>query len=413
MLCKTLYLIIGSLWIGLMLLMPSQFSLIKMCLLLILLIINVLEIIIKRISINKNMILGVLITVILGFAYILYGSINGYKIDYKLIEMYIFTPISAILLSNIVKKEKDLISLYNILLIITLIIVIYDFIYILSSIGILPNWLKFESSIGGSIKISNDFIEARMSNHSSLMFLLPMVICGEIVILHKIKFFKKIGYITIFLGLIVVMLSGRRALQLVTMLSVLISFISIKYTRIRIKKEVIKGVIIISVITIIGGVLLGSSLADKLGLMNPLKSIKETFFEGFDFNNTTSGIIRKQQTDALIKGWYNNTFFGQGIGSYAKDCIRSSSTPWSYEMVYISFLHQFGIIGVIIYFGLVINMCICIINKAKINKKISAYYLSFFVGMVCFLIAGATNPMVFYIWAWAICLACINTKIES
>ena len=102
------------------------------------------------------------------------GVLNGFSIDYSLINIYFITPIVAFLLASIIDSEKRFIYLNKALIHITMFICLLDIIYILSRINILP--FNFSFKIFGSTVISSNKLEFRITNQSSLMFLLPYVV---------------------------------------------------------------------------------------------------------------------------------------------------------------------------------------------------------------------------------------------
>ncbi len=74
-----------------------------------------------------------------------------------------------------------------------------------------------------------------------------------------------------------------------------------------------------------------------------LMSLLVTRFSGKQVSYSDS--IRALQARFLWKGIKDNFLFGQGLGAYSKEYVRSSISPASYELEYLSFLFQFGIIG--------------------------------------------------------------------
>lgn len=55
--------------------------------------------------------------------------------------------------------------------------------------------------------------------------------------------------------------------------------------------------------------------------------------------------VRNDQFAHLYEGFLESPFVGHGLGSYVKDFIRSESNPHSYELEYLSYMYQFGVIG--------------------------------------------------------------------
>ncbi|WP_058765897.1 hypothetical protein [Exiguobacterium chiriqhucha] len=101
----------------------------------------------------------------------------------------------------------------------------------------------------------------------------------------------------------------------------------------------------------------------------------------------------------------DNPLLGKGVGAYIEGYIRSFETPWSYELVYIALLYQSGIFGILLFVILVFSIIKKIYFRIDWEHDDSPqYYLGILVGGVCFLVAGASNPMIYYVWFWSIML---------
>ena len=73
--------------------------------------------------------------------------------------------------------------------------------------------------------------------------------------------------------------------------------------------------------------------------------------------------IRQTQINYLSEGFWNNFFIGNGLGSYVREYIRSYTNPGSYEVEYMSFLYQFGIVG----FSLIIVYLVIVFYNYTVN----------------------------------------------
>lgn len=406
----SLYHVTGIPWLVLSLAFPGEFTVIKYVLLILIIVVVVTEILVKDLKFNKNILLGVLLILTTNLLYLLYSCIKsrliGIQIDYSLIKMFIFTPIVAFLLSNIIRDKEMFLRFFKLLLIITFFIVFLDSFYVLGRLLSL-SWLdKINLSIFGSFKFQEEYIEARITNHSSLIFLLPVVVFINLVNAFKDKLFLRLNSVTLILGIFVTLVSGRRALQLSVLLSFFLSFVFILFLRLNINKKVIKNMFFLFLFALLG-LLLTDYLLKKF-TSRSIEDILVTFLKGFDWEFTSSGQVRILQTQLLVRGWLESPFVGHGLGSFISTFIRSVDTPWSYEMVYLSLLYQLGIIGVVVYIIILVSIIIAIIKKILKYKDISFYFLSILSGFVCFIVAGATNPLVDYVWVWSIVLACIK-----
>lgn len=68
----------------------------------------------------------------------------------------------------------------------------------------------------------------------------------------------------------------------------------------------------------------------------------------FSQETIESDSIRDVQSEILFDNISNNPILGKGLGYYDPEFIRSDSAKYSYELEYLSFLMQFGILGFIL-----------------------------------------------------------------
>jgi O-Antigen ligase. len=102
--------------------------------------------------------------------------------------------------------------------------------------------------------------------------------------------------------------------------------------------------------------------------------------------NDASDDIRFSQTNILLDLFYDNPFFGNGIGAYSQKMIRSELTPFSYEQQVLSFLPKFGLIGagVILFFLMAFSMQLIIKRRWSV-----------FCVLVLFILSGVFNPYLY------------------
>lgn len=106
-------------------------------------------------------------------------------------------------------------------------------------------------------------------------------------------------------------------------------------------------------------------------------------------STTDSDSIRNIQFSFLWEGFNSRPLFGYGTGSYVREYIRSESMPFSYELEYLSFLYQFGIIGFILIFLPLIFSFWSYSFKNIENKNIK---ILLFVSLILWLIRPFFNP---------------------
>ena len=97
------------------------------------------------------------------------------------------------------------------------------------------------------------------------------------------------------------------------------------------------------------------------------------------------------QMRELINGVKESPVFGHGFGSYISDYTRSGSIPFSYEIEYLSFCYQMGILGFVVFVGGVLLIYIRKIVKYA-RKNIWVIKVFTLIGLSWFVIRPAFNP---------------------
>ncbi|MGL4864546.1 MAG: O-antigen ligase family protein [Cetobacterium sp.] len=384
--------IIIALFFSLFLIFPNSFSTLKYILLFLIIIIGL-----KYKTENKFKIYGLIGWYFFSSFSLGLGLIYGYKIDLSLIMMYFGTPFGAFFISNIFQDRKKFIFLNRQLEKIFYLVILLDCLILLDGLKLFSIITPFLKDIGYYTfgKLTESKIEFRIPNQTSLMFLIPYFI------FTTKKQEKIIRKIALLISFVIVILSGRRALQIITLISLVLFFIR----EIKEIKEIIAIIIIIIIIY-----LFLEEIGNMLDIKNIFLSIKHTIENVFN-KNAGSGMIRSVQRKDLLESWYKFPIFGKGINSSSDNIIRSLKTPWSYEDVYIAFLMQGGIVGSLLFWGIVINGIKNLMTKLKQEKgEIRFYYKGILMGSIFFLLAAGTNPMIYYIWFWSIFFISFNKK---
>ena len=130
--------------------------------------------------------------------------------------------------------------------------------------------------------------------------------------------------------------------------------------------------ICVSAFTVIGIFLLVGLAASDFG-QHMISALQRRFF-GSDA--TYSDSIRTIQREYLTDGFLHSPLLGNGTGAYVEEYIRSETDKFSYELEYLSFLYQFGIIGFLCIIGtiLYIALRICFGASDKRDVKIMVLF---------------------------------------
>ncbi len=107
----------------------------------------------------------------------------------------------------------------------------------------------------------------------------------------------------------------------------------------------------------------------------------------YSHDNYMSDYIRKIQTEAMMSEFDLNPFLGNGLGGYAKEVIRDNGLPYNYEVQWVSFLMQFGLIGF-----LLLLIPLGILSSRFIMTSFSRTKWGFFGVFLLWLLSGFTNP---------------------
>lgn len=107
----------------------------------------------------------------------------------------------------------------------------------------------------------------------------------------------------------------------------------------------------------------------------------------FSHDNDYSDLVRVQQIEALLEEFFNTPYIGNGLGGHAKNLIRDGAFVHSYEVQWVAFLMQFGLIGIVI---LIIPLVI--IASKLVVTRFTRLRWGFFGMFLIWLFSGFTNP---------------------
>lgn len=396
-----IYIVCGVPWLFLMITTSGAYTTQKMVLVFALCITSILEIFIKRKGlIYKKATIAVVCISIYCFFSLLLGITEGYKFkfeeDYSLIYTYIFTPFIILFLSQIFyqnKYRKDF--LWKFVIIITLILEGLDLGKMLSNMGMIPSLLVFDFVKIGSDVFTTE-LSYRISNEAAFMFLLPVF--SVMLIKSESKKEKVLYGIIVILGTFYSIMSGRKMLEIVFFGTM--AFFSLGEMR-RVDLNLKIKNLLIGVVTIVIVFQGMKYLSLGLGYDSIIEKAWDTIVNGLN-RSSVGGEIRINCAKSLFDLWLCSPLIGNGLNSYAT-VLANKVTYWSYEVVYNALLAQIGIVGICLIFYPAYRMLRNIYQNYKVT--LDYRYLAIFVGFICFLICGASNPLVYFIWPWAITLS--------
>lgn len=396
-----IYLILGTGWLLLMMAVPRAYTNIKMGLLAILCGVSFLECLYRRTKVRT-----VYYAATIGFVgYFLlslcYGILSGYKfesVDNALINYYLVTPIVSLFLGMIFEKESRWGYIDSFLIYGGTAIAVLNIGAILANFRVIPKFAIFNLMYVSSAVIKSNELSLRMSNEPTLIFILPYMI----TMLYKAKELKKSKRFCLYLGVIAgcsyAIISGRKSLEILIAGAFLI--LAARTMRKCSAQTAVKSIFAV----VIGGIVLYGVMgyiSEKLGINNIFQTAINTILYGLS-SNAVGVNKRNGNMEALLNGWIDNlhtVFIGHGLNSYVETSLANKTTMWSYEVYYHALLYQCGIIGLVILVFALWSFVKPLWKRAALEHDNICF--SYIVAILVFVVAGGTNPMLYYAWFWA------------
>lgn len=310
----------------------------------------------------------------------------------KMMQEYIIWPIVYLYILSSIKSIEDINLIQKSIFYSIVIVILYSVVLLIIELGAPLSFLVLRfNSFPIAVNFYGTLIEMTYPGMNSMAYGIGFFVGCSIISLVGKKFLK-FSFLTIIL-IVFIYITGRRIFIPLVIIAYGISFY---YLDKNVKRKVIYGTIVFSLIAII---------FFNRPLSQMINSLTEAFFDD-------SGITRQNQIYYLIQGWLSNSrtfLLGHGHGSFTPFIIRSQTSPWAYEMFYIALLFQTGLIGIIIY-GM---FFVSIVIKGLKSKKIATS--SFTLGTITLLLASITNPYMMRfdgIWMIILSFVIVNKKFK-
>jgi hypothetical protein len=355
----------------------------------------------------------------MSFLFVLEGFFVGAPGAERTAQIYIIWPIIYALVIAGVRTEQVLFGLIGTIVVSTICIAVYSIVYMLIQTNILPESKYFDlisfdwqpQAFG-----LHDYIAMQFPGLNSMPFLVPFVIALLVTSLPStvgsLPLRRSWLWMAAFLGLATVLISGRRALYLVTLTSPFLTLLFVSFQPIVERHLSRKALVRVTAVGVLGVLLSLTCLNSIYGVS--LSGLADRFSRGFDFSPTTEeygAIERNVQFHALLAGWMENPLLGAGHGAPVYGSIRSDDTPWNYELYYVALLYQTGLLGFSAYTAGVLWIYWTGVRVIRSGGYLSALMVACLVGMSSILVANATNPYLARydaMWAIFLPLALIN-----
>lgn len=266
---------------------------------------------------------------------------------------------------------------------------------------------------GGIVGFYDGSIEFNLFNMTTSIYGLPFLVA--LILMNNFSktnslssVWYKFAFGTLLLTLFSLVASGRRGFILVGFVSVPLSIVLMRLSKVK--------------VTLDPGKILGISFLILVSLLTfayyigiDYFAIYDDFISGFNFQDSSniSAYRRHDQFLALIDGWTTNPFIGSGFGAVAADNknVPIADIPWAYELQYIALLFQTGLLGTIVYGSAIIWVFIKMIKFSRKYADLANLIIPVMVGLSCFLIVNSTNPYLSkfdFIWTIFLPIGLIN-----
>jgi hypothetical protein len=406
----------GYLLFFLMLFLPTSYRSPKAALLGVTLLMVLAKIMIeRRVRVQPAIMALTLLFAIVGSFFILIGLFDGAPGALRAGTVFVLWPLIYTTLLGGISQRRHIAGLVKVALYAALAIEAYTLIYILVARGLLPGWLYVELDQGQRVGFYEGFTRYALYSTSSLFFLIPMMIAmlftwrDESVTGVR----RSLIWIGILLGLVLVVLSGRRAL-LGSVIVALPTTIALRRALPRQKSRrrtvTVRTVIGLGVLCILAY----QYAATNFGIT--ASSLQEYVLDPFVSDTSRTGTIRTEQSKALISAWRQRPLLGWGFGAVAPGSISSEDAPWVYELSYHALLFHVGLVGVLFYASGITWIYVQGIRLIRRGSGLSLLMVPILTGTSCFLIANGSNPYLEkfdYLWVLFLPVAIINTWLMT
>jgi hypothetical protein len=345
--------------------------------------------------------------------FMLYGLFNNAPGALSVGTVYVLWPLLFIFFMGVLYNYSDFEGFIKIIIMGVIVSAVMGIFLVAEGLGFIDiNINPLLEIQGAGFGIYEGTLEYNLYNMTTVIFGFPFLL--TLISLPKglsivNKFWNYLALLALMLALFTLLVSGRRAFWVISLVSPLILYVIFRMAGLA---NPFSRKMLFFIIVLVSSVSLLVSVVFKLSI----ESIIYDVFAGFDFGDTSnlSASARAEQFNALLHGWMDNPLFGSGHGASASGSIRSDEQAWAYELSYLALLFQVGLIGFIIYFSAVLWTFVKSICVVRTNPKAAGMLLPLLVALICFLIANATNPYLAkfdYLWTIFLPVGILNAYL--
>jgi len=329
---------------------------------------------------------------IFGLLNSVHGLLNSAPGAVRVLSVMVVWPILYAVLSTMLNRPDAIKILVSTLAVTFVAIQSYSFLYLGYMAGVVPDVLYFELDQGQGVGFYDGTVEYSLYSISSLLFLMPFWLHYLFNLVHE-KRAKISHWVLLLTGLVICVLTGRRAVQLVVLISPFLVLLSV----VMVGGGIQKGYRVVgSLFNVYSMALVSISVVILLFVFFSMgihfDAIAENFKHGFEFTSDISASERGNQFVSLMNAWLDgNLLFGAGNGSHT-DYLRSDDMPWAYELTYVYLLFSTGIVGVLFYFGWFGWGLLRIRNALLYRPDMGFYITPIITGVFGLAVGAASNP---------------------
>ena len=351
-----------------MMIMPFKFQIVKLSLVLVSIVYAAKKNQINPGSYQKNWVVIFILCNLLPFIYAIISGNPGYDLY---INTYFLWPILYSLLVGSLNDD------------------FYEFFHKILSIGIwvvlgIGLYVFIFYNLNGIV--SEDILSVQPKMRPGMPFITISDGCVNSIIFLYSYFLvfgllnKDINYKLLASCFVFVFVTSRRVIYAELVLAIILYVIIASVCKIKIPRKIISSMII--------GVIIFAVVAVSLIRYYGWFEFNE-IIDAFEAISEASDGERIEQYKALINGWLEKPFLGNGTGIDAS--YSRSDKPGTYELSYIAILFERGVIGFTIYIGLLLSLNVKAIKTVKRFPCKGKYLIPHLIAIDMMLVANATN----------------------
>jgi len=346
----------------------------------------------------------------LGLAFMARGLLRGEPGALRVGTVYVLWPAALVALAAGAADRRVIRAHVALLVLGAFAASLYGIEFVLEQGGTLPRSIFPDLFEDQGVGFYDGFVELRLPPLAVLPFALPFLVAAAVCwggghgVLRR-----RWVWPALLAALFLALVSGRRAVQLVAALAPFLTLAFAALLPSPDRRALRRPLLGLLAVLMLGAFFSAAFLAESYGF--DVEVVMDEFRQGFDPTSSESSSIRAVQFDELIKGWERNPFFGGGHGAFLRDHIRDPQRPWSYELSYPTLLFQTGVVGTLAYGALFGWLLWHAVRMIREGGETGRAMLPIAVGLVCFLIANATNPYLLkfdFMWTVFLPLAMVN-----